>query len=187
MDCILYSAYLLPNAGFIWKFLMCGQLSFCPHCNSWVTVVQHLHLIILSGLLFAFSASLNTIQQPFHSHQNIFPLKLLEYLLLSKEKPWGNLIPAISVAKPPSPSATVGGNSLKVPRLSGSSKLLLPDRSRKLSFSSLEMLSDGILENWLWERTSLQSALSRPEKARLGMEARLLWLISRLQDPKEES
>ena len=46
------------------------------------------------------------------------------------------------------------------------------------------MLSEGILVNMLLFSTSRHSDLSRPEKARDGMEFSLLWLISRPQAPE---
>ena len=54
-----------------------------------------------------------------------------------------------------------------------------------MSFSSLLMLSEGILVNMFCLSTRHHSDLSSPENARDGMELRWLLLISRLQAPAE--
>ena len=61
----------------------------------------------------------------------------------------------------------------------------LPDKSKWFSFSSLAMLSDGILVNLLLLSTRYHKDRSRPLKAMLGMEFKWLLLISSLQAPEK--
>ena len=59
-----------------------------------------------------------------------------------------------------------------------------PDRSKWLSFSSLEMLSEGTRWNLFPLSTRRHSERSSPVKASEGTECSRLWLTSRLQAPE---